>query len=70
MVRTGGMPTQLLREIFELFADGKPLGVGEWWEPAKDTTGFVHRAILKYLQLKLRAMMLAWVFSANLAQVL
>ena len=25
---------------FELFADGKSIGVGEWWEPAKDTYRF------------------------------
>jgi hypothetical protein len=41
MVRTGGMPIAIVAEkSFELFADGKTLGVGEWWEPAKDTYRF------------------------------
>ena len=40
-VISGGMTVALVADKeFELFADGKTVGNGEWWEPAKDTYRF------------------------------
>ncbi len=40
-VTSGGMNVAIVADKkFELFADGKTVGQGEWWEPAKDTYRF------------------------------
>jgi hypothetical protein len=40
-LEAGGIPVALVADKdFELFADGKSLGKGEWFEPAKDTFRF------------------------------
>ena len=40
-VKSGGLGIAIVADKkFQLFADGKEVGVGEWWEPAKDTYRF------------------------------
>lgn len=40
-VVSGGLPIAIVADKkFELYADGKSIGEGEWWEPAKDTYRF------------------------------
>ena len=40
-VQGGGIPIAMAAEkSFAVYADGKELGKGEWWEPAKDTYRF------------------------------
>ena len=50
----GGMNVAIVADkAFELYADGKFVGDGEWWEPAKDTYRFKVESHVKTFAVKL-----------------
>ena len=50
----GGMNVAIVADkAFELYADGKFVGDGEWWEPAKDTYRFKVESHVKTFAVKI-----------------